>query len=84
MRYADGQVNHIGNQCRSLRQLASQFGQNQKAMAKEKEDLRVLIEHFDADQMDRYEAYRRSGLNKGAVRRVSERAWSHTRSHSIR
>lgn len=53
-------------------------------MAKEKEDLRVLIEHFDADQMDRYEAYRRSGLNKGAVRRVSERAWSHTRSHSIR
>lgn len=44
---------------------------NQKQMAKEKEDLRVLLEHFDAGQMDRYEAYRRSGLTKGNVRKVS-------------
>lgn len=43
---------------------------NQKQMAKEKEDLRVLLEHFDSTQMDRYEAYRRSGLTKGNVRKV--------------
>lgn len=48
-----------------------QFGMNQKQMAKEKEDLRVLLEHFDSTQMDRYEAYRRSGLTKGNVRKVS-------------
>lgn len=43
---------------------------NQRHMAKEKEDLRVLLEHFDAGQMDRFEAYRRSGLNKGNVKKV--------------
>jgi hypothetical protein len=48
-----------------------QFGMNQRQMAKEKEDLRVLLEHFDSTQMDRYEAYRRSGLTKGNVRKVS-------------
>ncbi|KAM0792998.1 hypothetical protein ACM66B_000493 [Microbotryomycetes sp. NB124-2] len=47
-----------------------EFGLNQKQMAREKEDLRVLLEHFDAEQMDRYEAYRRSGLTKSAVRKL--------------
>ncbi|ORY72765.1 hTAFII28-like protein conserved region-domain-containing protein [Leucosporidium creatinivorum] len=47
-----------------------EFGMNQKQMAKEKEDLRVLLEHFDSNQMDRYEAYRRSGLTKGNVRKL--------------
>ncbi|KAK4054706.1 transcription initiation factor TFIID subunit 11 [Microbotryomycetes sp. JL201] len=47
-----------------------EFGLNQKQMAREKEDLRVLLEHFDAEQMDRYEAFRRSGLTKGAVRKL--------------
>jgi hypothetical protein len=50
---------------------ALQFGMNQKESARQKEDLRVLLEHFDAGQMDRYEAYRRSGLTKGNVRKVS-------------
>lgn len=31
----------------------------------------MLLEHFDAAQMDRYEAYRRSGLAKASVRKVS-------------
>lgn len=48
-----------------------QYGSNQKESARQKEDLRVLLEHFDAGQMDRYEAYRRSGLTKGSVRKVS-------------
>jgi hypothetical protein len=47
-----------------------QFGSNQREAAKQKEDLRVLLEHFDEQQMDRYEAYRRSGLAKGNVRKV--------------
>ncbi|SCZ90405.1 BZ3500_MvSof-1268-A1-R1_Chr1-3g01968 [Microbotryum saponariae] len=47
-----------------------EFGVNQKESAKQKEYLRVLLEHFDATQMDRYEAYRRSGLNKAVIRRL--------------
>ncbi|SCV68459.1 BQ2448_580 [Microbotryum intermedium] len=47
-----------------------EFGMNQKESAKQKEYLRVLLEHFDATQMDRYEAYRRSGLNKAVIRRL--------------
>lgn len=50
-----------------------QFGVNQRENARQKEDLRVLLEHFDAGQMDRYEAYRRSGLAKASVRKVSSR-----------
>ncbi|GAA6010389.1 hypothetical protein JCM10207_005205 [Rhodosporidiobolus poonsookiae] len=47
-----------------------EFGSNQREAAKQKEDLRVLLEHFDEQQMDRYEAYRRSGLTKGAVKKL--------------
>ncbi|SGY34541.1 BQ5605_C002g01649 [Microbotryum silenes-dioicae] len=47
-----------------------EFGVNQKESAKQKQYLRVLLEHFDATQMDRYEAYRRSGLNKAVIRRL--------------
>lgn len=43
---------------------------NQKENARQKQDLRVLMEHFDPVQMDRYEAFRRSGLTKSAVRKV--------------
>lgn len=50
--------------------VCSQFGSNQREVAKQKEDLRVLLEHFDEQQMDRYEAYRRSGLTKSSVRKV--------------
>lgn len=50
-----------------------QFGSNQREVAKQKEDLRVLLEHFDEQQMDRYEAYRRSGLTKSSVRKVRGR-----------
>lgn len=31
---------------------------------------RLLLENFDADQMSRYEAFRRSNLNKAAVKKV--------------
>lgn len=48
-----------------------QFGDNQAEAARQKEDLRVLLEHFDENQMDRYEAYRRSGLTKSSVRKAS-------------
>ncbi|GAA6012004.1 hypothetical protein JCM8202_004227 [Rhodotorula sphaerocarpa] len=47
-----------------------EFGDNQAEAARQKEDLRVLLEHFDENQMDRYEAYRRSGLTKNSVRRL--------------
>ncbi|KAK4058225.1 transcription initiation factor TFIID subunit 11 [Microbotryomycetes sp. JL221] len=47
-----------------------EFGFNQKQMAREKEDLRVLLDNFDEEQMDRYEAYRRSGLTKSSVRKL--------------
>ncbi|GAA5880684.1 hypothetical protein JCM3774_002794 [Rhodotorula dairenensis] len=47
-----------------------EFGDNQAEAARQKEDLRVLLEHFDENQMDRYEAYRRSGLTKSSVRRL--------------
>lgn len=43
---------------------------NQKENMRQKQDLRVLMEHFDNGQMDRYEAFRRSGLTKSAVRKV--------------
>ena len=52
---------------------------NQKENARQKQDLRVLMEHFDPVQMDRYEAFRRSGLTKSAVRKVSA-----TPSHFLR
>lgn len=45
---------------------------NQRANIKQKEDLRVLLEHFEPIQMDRYETYRRSGLAKANVRKVSQ------------
>ena len=48
-----------------------EFGDDQKANMAMKEDLRVLLQHFDEEQMDRYESYRRSGLAKSSVRRVS-------------
>ena len=48
-----------------------EFGVDQKANMAMKEDLRVLLQHFDEEQMDRYESYRRSGLAKSSVRRVS-------------
>ncbi|GAA5966939.1 hypothetical protein JCM8115_006214 [Rhodotorula mucilaginosa] len=47
-----------------------EFGDNQAEAARQKEDLRVLLEHFDENQMDRYEAYRRSGLTKSSVRKL--------------
>ncbi|KAM0756598.1 TAFII28-domain-containing protein [Meredithblackwellia eburnea MCA 4105] len=47
-----------------------EFGMNQKENARQKQDLRVLMEHFDNSQMDRYEAFRRSGLTKSAVRKL--------------
>ncbi|KAL8283229.1 hypothetical protein RQP46_006007 [Phenoliferia psychrophenolica] len=57
-----------------------EFGMNQKENARQKQDLRVLMEHFDTAQMDRYEAFRRSGLTKGAVRKVSRHPEPCTRS----
>ncbi|KAK4701354.1 transcription initiation factor TFIID subunit 11, partial [Phenoliferia sp. Uapishka_3] len=47
-----------------------EFGMNQKENARQKQHLRVLMEHFDPVQMDRYEAFRRSGLTKSAVRKL--------------
>ena len=32
--------------------------------------MRVLLDHFDEAQNDRYDTYRRSGLNKGSVKKV--------------
>lgn len=48
-----------------------EFGRDQRANERMKEDLRVLMGHFDEAQMDRYESFRRSGLTKGSVRKVS-------------
>jgi hypothetical protein len=36
-----------------------------------KDNLRILMESFDETQLDRYEFYRRSGLGKANIRRVS-------------
>lgn len=53
-----------------------EFGAQQREDAKMKENIRVLLEHFDEEQMDRYEAYRRTGLTKSSVRRVRSSALS--------
>ncbi|GAA5974000.1 hypothetical protein JCM11641_008204 [Rhodosporidiobolus odoratus] len=60
-----------------------EFGSNQREAARQKEDLRVLLEHFDDQQMDRYEAYRRSGLAKGNVRKLVNQVLGQSVSPSI-
>lgn len=49
-----------------------EFTLDQKSHLEVKEDLRVLLQHFDEAQMERYESYRRSGLGKTAVRKVRQ------------
>ncbi|KAF8475874.1 TAFII28-domain-containing protein, partial [Kalaharituber pfeilii] len=34
------------------------------------------VEHFDEDQLSRYEAYRRSNLNKAAVKKIANQTLS--------
>ncbi|GAA5875667.1 hypothetical protein JCM16303_003948 [Sporobolomyces ruberrimus] len=60
-----------------------EFGSNAQEIAKQKEDLRVLLEHFDDEQMSRYEHYRRSGLNKASVRKLVNQVTGQTVSPSI-
>ncbi|GAA5915314.1 TATA-binding protein-associated factor TAF11 [Sporobolomyces salmoneus] len=60
-----------------------EFGSNAQEIAKQKEDLRVLLEHFDSEQMNRYEHYRRSGLNKASVRKLVNQVLGQTVSPSI-
>ncbi|GAA5961881.1 hypothetical protein JCM3765_006420 [Sporobolomyces pararoseus] len=60
-----------------------EFGSNAQEIAKQKEDLRVLLEHFDEEQMSRYEHYRRSGLNKASVRKLVNQLVGQTVSPSI-
>ncbi|KAG1325774.1 hypothetical protein G6F62_008363 [Rhizopus arrhizus] len=42
----------------------------QAQMEKTKEDMKVLLENFSPEQLQRYEAYRRSALNRTNVKRV--------------
>lgn len=42
----------------------------QAQMEKAKEDMKILLENFSADQLQRYEGYRRSALNRTNVKRV--------------
>lgn len=60
-----------------------EYGSNAQEIAKQKEDLRVLLEHFDEEQMSRYEHYRRSGLNKASVRKLVNQLVGQTVSPSI-
>lgn len=46
------------------------FSEQQLAQSKNKENLKILMEHFSPDQQSRYEWYRRSTLNKGTVRKL--------------
>lgn len=47
------------------------FNANMQAqMEKAKEDMKVLLENFSDDQLQRYEGYRRSALNRTNVKRV--------------
>ncbi|KAI8099018.1 hTAFII28-like protein conserved region-domain-containing protein [Halteromyces radiatus] len=39
-------------------------------MEKAKEDMKILLENFTEDQLQRYEAYRRSALNRTNVKRL--------------
>ncbi|KAF8424731.1 hTAFII28-like protein conserved region-domain-containing protein, partial [Tirmania nivea] len=41
-----------------------------------KQRLALLVEHFDNDQLARYEAYRRSNLNKAAVKKITNQTLS--------
>jgi transcription initiation factor TFIID subunit 11 len=43
----------------------------QAQMEKAKEDMKILLENFSADQLQRYEGYRRSALNRTNVKRVN-------------
>ncbi|KPV78706.1 uncharacterized protein RHOBADRAFT_51140 [Rhodotorula graminis WP1] len=60
-----------------------EFGSNQREAAKQKEDVRVLLDHFDEAQNDRYDTYRRSGLNKGSVKKVVNQVLGQSVSQSI-
>lgn len=42
----------------------------QAQMEKTKEDMKVLLENFSPEQLQRYEAYRRSALNRTNVKRL--------------
>ncbi|KAI9255164.1 hTAFII28-like protein conserved region-domain-containing protein [Phascolomyces articulosus] len=42
----------------------------QAQMEKQKEDMKLLLENFSSEQLQRYEAYRRSALNRTNVRRL--------------
>ncbi|KAI9314205.1 hTAFII28-like protein conserved region-domain-containing protein [Dichotomocladium elegans] len=43
----------------------------QAQMEKQKEDMKLLLENFSTEQLQRYEAYRRSALNRTNVRRLA-------------
>ncbi|CAO3611202.1 unnamed protein product [Cunninghamella blakesleeana] len=42
----------------------------QAQMEKAKENMKILLENFSDDQLQRYEAYRRSALNRNNVKRL--------------
>ncbi|KAI8975973.1 transcription initiation factor TFIID subunit 11 [Pilobolus umbonatus] len=42
----------------------------QAQMEKQKEDMKILLENFSPQQLQRYEAYRRSALNRTNVKRL--------------
>lgn len=72
---ADGMLGGFGEDEERKQKLAYAFSSHILYLTLYAQELigskkRLLVDHFDEDQLSRYEAYRRSNLNKGAVKKV--------------
>lgn len=63
------------------------FGQQtlerEQESAAEKARLRILLESFDRDQMNRYEVFRRAGLNKISLKKLANAVTGQTVSQNV-
>ncbi|KAF3926683.1 hypothetical protein ABW21_db0202792 [Orbilia brochopaga] len=66
----DGSDEDIGDDLRTIMRVGDMEGLEEQREEEQKR-LNILMDHFDSDQMARYEAYRRGTLQKSAVKKVA-------------